>query len=145
MSEQFRELALFPFAQRDFFSIPYPSLITRKNIRLKRKQKKWIYEQSEPITHFLCQGLLQSCQGSIGVGGISLQGFDSFFQAAHLLFLISKLLLKIFNLSVHIHLRKKKEIKTVTIRIILSWKQINQGCCECVACRNNLMLKISEL
>lgn len=75
-----------------------------------RKKSKCVYKGSKPDTHFLCKGLLQSCQGSVSVGSVSLQGFDPFFQAAHLLFLISKLLLKIFNLSVG----GKKEIKRNT-------------------------------
>lgn len=71
-------------------------------------------EQSGALTHFLGQGLLQGGQGSVRVGGVGLQGLDSLLQAAHLLFLISKLLLEIFNLSVHTHLRGEKEIKINT-------------------------------
>lgn len=64
--------AFFLFAQRDLFSLLYPSLITRENFRSMRKQKKCVYEESGPVAHFLCKGLLQSGQGGVGVGGVSL-------------------------------------------------------------------------
>lgn len=56
-------------------------------------------EESGPVTHLLGKGLLQSGQGSVGVGGVRLQGLDSLLQAAHLLLLVSKLLLEVFDLS----------------------------------------------
>lgn len=106
------------------------SLITKVTFRLMGKQKQCVCEESGPVTHLLGKGLLQSSQGGVSVGGVSLQGSDSLLQAAHLLFLISKLLLEIFNLScVHTfkggEKRKLREIQTVTIKIILSWKQVD--------------------
>ena len=74
-----------------------------------RKQKKCVCEESGPVTHLLGKGLHQSSQGGVSVGGVSLQGFDSLLQAAHLLFLISKLLFELFILSVHTHLRGEKK------------------------------------
>ena len=58
-----------------------------------------VWEESGPVTHLLGKGLLQSGQGGVGVGGVRLQGLDSLLQAAHLLLLVSKLLLEVFDLS----------------------------------------------
>lgn len=72
---------------------------------LMGKQEGHVSEQPGPAPHLLGQGLLQGRQGRVRVGRVSLQGLDSLFQAAHLLLLVSELLLKIFNLSVQTHLR----------------------------------------
>lgn len=90
--------ALLPSAKTTS-SVFSTRLMTRVTSGFTRRQTKRVCEESGLVTHLLGKGLLQSGQGGVGVGGVRLQGLDSLLQAAHLLFLISKLLLEVFNLS----------------------------------------------